>query len=77
MDAARMPGFPILHHLLEFTQTQVHQVSDALQISHLLLCPSPALSLSQNQGLALSKPHLISVSWDYYIAYFILLMKVK
>ena len=73
-----MPGFLILHCLLEFTQTHVHQVSDALQISHPLLCPSPpALNLSQHQGLALSKPHLMSVRWDYYIAYFLLLMKVK
>ena len=46
------PGFPILHRLLESTQTHEHWVSDAIQPSHLLLCPSPpALSLSQHQGL--------------------------
>ena len=28
------PGFPVLHHLLEFAQTHVHQVSDAIQPSH-------------------------------------------
>ena len=28
------PGFPVLHHLLEFTQTHVHWVSDAIQPSH-------------------------------------------
>ena len=28
------PGFPILHYLLEFAQTHVHWVSDALQPSH-------------------------------------------
>ena len=47
-----MPGFPVLHHLLEFAQTQVHWVDDAIQPSHCLLSPSPpALNLSQHQGL--------------------------
>ena len=26
-----MPGFPVLHHLLEFAQSHVHWVSDAIQ----------------------------------------------
>ena len=29
-----MPGFPVLHHLPEFVQTQVHWVSEAIQPSH-------------------------------------------
>ena len=29
-----MPGLPVHHHLLEFTQTHVHRVSDAIQPSH-------------------------------------------
>ena len=33
------PGFPIHHQLPEFTQTHVHQVSDAIQPSHPLLSP--------------------------------------
>ena len=46
-----MPGFPLLHYLLEFAQTQVHWVSDATQPSHPLSLPSPsALNLSQHQG---------------------------
>ena len=46
------PGFPVLHCLLEFTQTHVHWVSDAIQPSHPLSPPSPpALNLSQHQGL--------------------------
>ena len=47
-----MPGFPVLHYLLEFAQTRVHCVSDAIQPSHspLPLFP-PALNLSQHQGL--------------------------
>ena len=44
------PGLPV-HHL-EFTQTHVHRVSDAIQPSHPLSSPSPpALNLSQHQGL--------------------------
>ena len=38
--------FPVLHYLLEFAQTHVRWVSDAIQPSHPLLPPSPpALSL--------------------------------
>ena len=44
------PGLPVHHQLPEFTQTNVHQVSDAIQPSHPLLSPSPlALNLSQHQ----------------------------
>ena len=35
------PGLPVQHQLQEFTQTHVHQVSDAIQPSHLLSSPSP------------------------------------
>ena len=46
------PGFPVLHYLLEFAQTHIHWVNDAIQPSHPLLPPSPlALNLSQHQGL--------------------------
>ena len=46
------PGFPVLHQLLEFTQTHVHLVSDAIQLSHPLSSASPlALNLSRHQGL--------------------------
>ena len=34
-----MPGFPVLHHLLEFVPTHVHWVGDAIQLSHALLPP--------------------------------------
>ena len=44
--------FPVLHYLLEFAQTHVHWVGDALQPSHPLSPPSlPALNLSQHQGV--------------------------
>ena len=46
------PGLPVHHQLLEFTQTHVHWVSDAIQPSHPLSFPSPpAFNLSQHQGL--------------------------
>ena len=50
MDCS-MPGFPVHHKLLELAQTHVHQVSDAIQPSHLLSFPSPAFNLSQHRGL--------------------------
>ena len=50
MDCS-MPGFPVLHYLLESAQTHVHCVSDATQPSHPLSPPSLALNLSQHQGL--------------------------
>ena len=48
----RTTGFPVLHHLLEFTQTHVYWVCKAIQPSPHLSSPSPpAFSLSQYQGL--------------------------
>ena len=45
------PAFPVHHQFLEFTQTHVHWVSDAIQPSHTLLSPSPpTFLLSQHQG---------------------------
>ena len=47
-----LPGLPIHHQLPEFTQTQVHRVSDAIQPSHPLSSPSPpAPNPSQHQSL--------------------------
>ena len=46
------PDLPVHHHPPEFTQTHVHQVSDAIQPSHPLLSPSPpATNPSQHQSL--------------------------
>ena len=47
-----MPGLPVHHQLLKFTQTHVHRVSDAIQPSHPLSSPSPpAPNPSQHQSL--------------------------
>ena len=46
------PGLPVHHHLLEFIQTHVHRVSDAIQPSHPLASPSPPVpNPSQHQSL--------------------------
>ena len=47
-----MPGLPVHHQFLEFTQTHVHRVSDAIQPSYPLSSPSPpASNPSQHQSL--------------------------
>ena len=47
------PGLPVHHQLPEFTQTHVHQVSDAIQPSYPLSSLSPpAPNPSQHQGLS-------------------------
>ena len=46
------PGLPVHHQFPEFTQTHVHQVSDAIQPSHPLSSLSPlAPNPSQHQSL--------------------------
>ena len=50
------PGLPVHHQLLEFTQTHVHRVGDAIQPSHLchplLLLPSipPSIRVFSNES---------------------------
>ena len=47
-----MPGLPVNHQCLEFTQTHVHWVGDAIQPSHPLSSPSsPIFNPFQHQGL--------------------------
>ena len=51
-----MPGLPVHHQLLEFTQTHVHWVCDAIQPSHPLSSPSPpAPNPSQHQSFPMSQ----------------------
>ena len=46
------PGLPVHHQLLEFIQTHIHRVGDAIQPSHPLSSLSPpAPNPSQHQGL--------------------------
>ena len=58
----------IFHYLLEFTQTHVHRVSDAIQPSHPLSSSSPpAFNLSQHQGLFkwVSSPHQVDTVLEF------------
>ena len=58
-------GFPVLHHLLVFSQTHVHWMSDAIQPSHPLSPSSPfALSLSQIRVFA--NESTFGIRWKNY-----------
>ena len=58
------PGLPVYHQVLQFTQTRVHRVVDAIQSSHPLSSPSPAFSLSQLR--AFSNEPVLSIRWSKY-----------
>ena len=59
------PGLPVHHHLLEFAQTHVHQVSDAP--SHLILCqPLLLLPLIPPSIKAFSNESTLRMRWPKY-----------
>ena len=65
------PGLPVHHQLLEFTQTHVHRVSDAIQPSHplsspLLLPPIPPSirAFSNESALRMRWPKYWSFSFS-------------
>ena len=60
--------FSVVHYLLEFAQTHVHWVSDAIQSTHPLSSPSPpAFNLSQHQGLFqwVGCSHQVQKFWSF------------
>ena len=58
------PG-PVHHQFLEFTQTYVHWVGDAIQPPHPLLSPSPpSLNISQHQ--VFSYESVLHIMWAKY-----------
>ena len=62
------PGFPAHHQLLEFTQSHVHRVGDAIRPAHPLSFPSPPVfNLSQHQGLfqRVSSSHQKTKVWSF------------
>ena len=62
------PGLPVHHQLPEFTQTHVHQVSDAIQPSHPLSSPSPpAPNPSQHQSFFqwVNSSHEVPKYWSF------------
>ena len=64
MDCS-MPGLPVHHQYPEFTQTHVHWISDAVQLSHPLLSPSPpAFNLPASWPFQMS--HFFNIRWSKY-----------
>ena len=59
------PGLPVHHQCPELTQTHVHQVSDAIQPSHLLSAPSPPPSVFSSIRV-FSKESVLHIRWPKY-----------
>ena len=63
-----IPGLPVHHQLLEFTQIHIHRVSDAIQPSHPLSSFSPpAPNPSQHQSLFqwVNSSHQVAKYWSF------------
>ena len=58
-------GLPFNHQLLEFTQTHVHRVGDAVQQSHPLSSPSPSAS-NPSQHQSFSNKSILRMRWPKY-----------
>ena len=74
------PGLPVHHHLLEFTQTQVHQVGDATEPSHPLSSPfPPAPNPSRHQSLfqQVSSSHEMAQAIGRLILLFLKCLRLK
>ena len=66
------PALHVHHQLLEFSQTHVHWVGDAIQPSHPLSSPSPpAFNLSQHQSLYkwVSSSHQVAKGLEFQLQY--------
>ena len=59
------PGLPVHHQHPEFTQTHVHQVSDAIQPSHPLLFPFPPATNPLTIRV-FSNESTLSIRWPKY-----------
>ena len=58
-------GFPVHHQLPEFTQTHVHWVGDAIQLSHPLSSPSPPTLIFPSIR-AFSNESVVHIRWPKY-----------
>ena len=56
---------PCHHQLLEITQTHVHRVGDAIQLSHPLLSPSHPTSIFSNIRV-FSDESVLHIKWPKY-----------
>ena len=56
------PGLPVHHQLLEFTQTHVHRVGDAIEPSNPLSSPSPSTFNPSH----LSNESALRIRWSKY-----------
>ena len=61
-----MPGLPVHHQFPEFTQTHVHRVSDAIQLSHPLSSPSPS---APNPSQQFSNESTLRMRWPKYLSF--------
>ena len=71
------PGLPVHHQLPEFTQTYVHQISDAIQPAHPLSSPSPpAPNPSQHQSLfqCVNSSHEVARVPEFHISFRLILL---
>ena len=59
------PGFPVFCHLLEFAQTHVHRVGDAIQPSHPLSSPSPLTPIPPRIRV-FSNESVLRIRWPKY-----------
>ena len=59
------PGLPVHHKLLEFTQTHLHRVSDAIKPSHPLSSPSPPAPIPLSIRV-FSNESTLRVRWPKY-----------
>ena len=62
MDCRILPGLPVHHQLLEFTQTHVHWVDVSIQPTHPLLSPYP-LSLNLPSIRVFSNESALCIRW--------------
>ena len=60
-----MPGLPVHHQLLEFTQTHVHRIGDAIQPSHPLSSTSPP-SHNPSSIRVFSNESTLCIRWPKY-----------